>query len=143
MTQLEDDEYALRLEKEGVTLRAKNQRMKDKEALKAAEQRQERLQEQVASAEMCSKNLGRKLRVQTEEAHTVKARYESIRALAEQEGHIANKVKDELRNTNRDLKTQIVNLKLEMEGVGARATKAEKQLAALHRKHSALIASHL
>ncbi len=51
-TQLEDDEYALRLEKEGVTLRAKNQRMKDKEALKAAELRQDRLQEQVASAEM-------------------------------------------------------------------------------------------
>jgi hypothetical protein len=39
-TQLEDDEYALRLEKEGVTLQAKNQRIKDKEALKAAEQRQ-------------------------------------------------------------------------------------------------------
>jgi hypothetical protein len=38
-TQLEDDEYALRLEKEGVSLRAKNQRMKDKEAVKAAEER--------------------------------------------------------------------------------------------------------
>jgi hypothetical protein len=37
--QLEDDEYALRLETEGVSLRAKKQRMKDKEAVKAAEQR--------------------------------------------------------------------------------------------------------
>ncbi len=68
-TQLEDDEYALRLEKEGVSLRAKKHRMKDKVALKAAEQQQERLEEQVASAAMCTKNLGRQLRVQMEEAH--------------------------------------------------------------------------
>jgi hypothetical protein len=93
--------------------------MKDKEALKAAEQRQEILQEQVASAAMCNKNLGRKLRVQMEEVDTVKAKCEFIEALKVQEGQIANKLKDDLRNTNRDLKTQIVNLKLEMEGVGA------------------------
>ena len=64
-TQLEEEEYILRLEKEGVTLRAKNQRMKDKESLKEAEERQDRLQELVAAAEMCSVNLGRKLQVQT------------------------------------------------------------------------------
>jgi hypothetical protein len=142
-TQLEDDEYALRLETEGVSLRAKNQRMKDKVALKAAEQRQERLEEQVASAAMCTKNLGRKLRVQMEEANTVKAKCDIIEALAEQEGQIANKLKDDLRNTNRDLKAQIVNLKLEMEGVGALAAKAAKELSALHRKHSALNVSHV
>jgi hypothetical protein len=62
--------------------------------------------------------------------------------LAEQEGHTANKAKDELRNTNRELNTQLLNAKLEMEGVGARAAKAGKQLAALHRKHSALNANH-
>ncbi len=33
--QLEDDDYAQRLETEGVSLRAKKQRMKDKEAVKA------------------------------------------------------------------------------------------------------------
>jgi hypothetical protein len=98
-TQLEDDEYALRLEKEGVSLRAKKQRMKDKVALKAAEQRQERLEEQVASAAMCTKNLGRKLRVQMEEADTVKAKCDIIEALAEQEGQIANRLKDDLRFT--------------------------------------------
>jgi hypothetical protein len=111
--------------------------MKDKEALKAEEERQDRLQELVAAAEMCSVNLGRKLRVQTAEAHMVNARCESIGSLAEQEGHIANKSKDELRHKNRELNTELINLKLEMEDVGARAAKAEKQLAALHRKHSA------
>jgi hypothetical protein len=116
--------------------------MKDKEALKVAEERQDRLQELVAAAEMCGKKLGRELRVQTEEAHTVNARCESIGALSEQEGHIPNKEKDELRNRNRELNTQLVNVKLEMEGVGARAAKAEKQLAALHRKHNALNADH-
>ncbi len=69
-TQHEDDEYVLRLEYEGVTLRAKNQRMKDKEAVKVAEERRDRLEELVAAAEMCSKNLGRQLRVQKLEART-------------------------------------------------------------------------
>ncbi len=80
-TQHEDDEYVLRLENEGVTLRAKNQRMKDKEAVKVAEERRGRLEGLVAAAEMCSKNLGR--RVQTLEAHTEIGRCESIGALAE------------------------------------------------------------
>jgi chromosome segregation ATPase len=142
-TQLEDDEYALRLETEGVSLRVKNQRRKDKVALKAAEKREERLEEQVASAAMCTKNLGRKLRVQMEEVNTVKAKCDFIEALAEQEEQIANKLKDDLRNTNRDLKAQIVNLKLEMEDVGALAAKAAKRLSALHRKHSALNVSHV
>ena len=142
-TQLEDDEYALRLEKEGVSLRAKNQKKKDKVALKSAEQRQEILEGQVASAAMCTKNLGRKLREQMEEMNTVKAKCDIIEALAEQEGQIANKLKDDLRNTNRDLKAQIVKLKLELEGVGARAAKAAKELSALHRKHSALNVSHV
>jgi hypothetical protein len=84
-TQLEEEECTLRLEKEGVTLRAKAQRMKDKEALKAAEERQDRLQELVAAAEICSVNLGRKLRVQTAEAHMVNAKCEAIGSLAERE----------------------------------------------------------
>jgi hypothetical protein len=52
--------------------------MKDKEAVKVAEERRDRLEEWVAAAEMCSKNLGRQLRVQTLEAHTEIARCESI-----------------------------------------------------------------
>jgi hypothetical protein len=141
-TQLEEEEYILRLEKEGVTLRAKNQRMKNKESLKDAEERQDRLQELVAAAKMCSVNLGRKLRVQTAEAHMVNARCEAIGTLAEQEEHNANKSKDELRHKNRELNTELVNLKLQMEGVGARAAKAEKQSSGLQSKHSALIVHH-
>ncbi len=146
---LEDTDYehllekeAIMLQKKGVTLRAKNQRMKDKESLKVAEERQDRLQEQVAAAEMSSVNMGRKLRVQTAEAHLVNARCEAIGSLAEQEGHTANKAKDELRHKIRELNTELVNLKLQMEGVGARAAKAEKQLSALQSKHSALNVNH-
>jgi hypothetical protein len=51
-TQHEDDEYVLRLEYEGITLRAKTQRMKDKEAVKVAEERRDRLEELIAAAEM-------------------------------------------------------------------------------------------
>ncbi len=93
-TQLEEEEYILRLEKEAVTLRAKNQRMKDKKSLQEAGERQDRLQELVAAAEMCSVNLGRKLRVQTAEAVIVNARCEAIGTLAEQEGNTAKKAKD-------------------------------------------------
>jgi archaellum component FlaC len=141
-TQLEEEEYILRLEKEGVTLRAKNQRMKDKESLKEAEVRQDRLKELVAAAEMCSVNLGRKLRVQKAKAEMVNARCEAIGSLAEQEGHTANKAKDELRHKNRELNTQLVHFKLQMDGVGARAAKAEKQLSALQSKHKALNVNH-
>jgi hypothetical protein len=91
---------------------------------------------------MCSKNLGRQLRVQTLEAHTEIARCESIGALAEQAGQTANKAKDELRATNRALNSQLQNIQLEMEGVGARAVKAEKQLTLLQKKHSELIGTH-
>jgi len=140
--QLEDDEYAQRLETEGVSLRAKKQRMKDKEAVKAAEERRDKLEELVAAAEMCSKNLGRQLRVQTLEAHTEIARCESLGALAEQAGQTANKAKDELRAANRALSSQLENTKIEMEGVGARAAKAEKQLALLQKKHRVLISTH-
>ncbi len=141
-TQLEEEGYILRLEKEGVALRAKNQRMKDKESLKEAEERQDRLQELVAAAEMCSVNLGRKLRVQTAEAVIVNARCEAIGTLAEQEGNTAKKAKDELKQNNRELNTELLHLKLQMEGVGARAAKAEKQLSALQSKHSALNVHH-
>jgi hypothetical protein len=140
--QLEDDEYAQRLETEGVSLRAKKQRMKDKEAVKAAEERRDKLEELVAAAEMCSKNLGRQLRVQTLEAHTEIARCESLGALAEQAGRTAHKAKDELRAANRALSSQLENTKIEMEGVGARAAKAEKQLALLQKKHRVLIGTH-
>jgi len=141
-TQHEDDEYVLRLEYEGVTLRAKNQRKKDKEAVKVAEERRDRLEELVAAAEMCSTNLGRQLRVQTLEAHTEIARCESIGALAEQAGQTANKAKDELRAANRALSVQLATVKLEREGVGARAAKAEKQLVLLQKKYSDLMAAH-
>jgi hypothetical protein len=141
-TQHEDDEYVLRLEYEGVTLRAKNQRMKDKEAVKVAEERRDRLEEFVVAAEMCSKNLGRQLRVQTLEAHTEIARCESIGALAEQAGQTTNKAKDELQSANRALSVQLATGELEREGVGARAAKAEKQLVLLQKKHSELMATH-
>jgi chromosome segregation ATPase len=140
--QHEDDEYAQRLETEGVSLRAKQQRKKDKEAVKAAEERRDRLEDLVTAAEICSKNLGRQLRVQTLEAHTEIARCESIGALAEQAGQTANKAKEELRAANRALNSQLENLQLEMDGVGARAAKAEKQLGLLQKKHRELIESH-
>jgi hypothetical protein len=141
-TQHEDYQCVLRLETEGVALRDKNQRMKDKEAVKVAEERRDRLEGLVAAAEMCSKNLGRQLRVQTLEAHTEIARCDSIGALAEQAGQTANKAKDELRTANRALSLQLATGKLEMEGVWARAAKAEKQLAMLQKKHSELMATH-
>jgi hypothetical protein len=43
---------------------------------------------------------------------------------------------------NRALSLQLATGKLEIEGVGARAAKAEKQLALLQKKHSELIATH-
>jgi hypothetical protein len=79
----------------------------------------DRLEELVAAARMCSKNLGRHLRVQTLEAHTAEiARCESIGPLAEQVGQTANKAKDELRTANRELSSQLVNVKPEMDVVG-------------------------
>jgi chromosome segregation ATPase len=69
-------------------------------------------------------------------------RDEAIGTLAEQEGNTAKKAKDELRQKNRELNSELVNLKLQMEGVGARAAKAEKQLSALQSKHSALNVHH-
>ncbi len=62
--------------------------------------------------------------------------------MAEQEGNTAKKAKDELRQMNWELNTELVNLKLQMKGVGARAAKAEKQLSALQSKHSALKVHH-
>ncbi len=62
--------------------------------------------------------------------------------MAEQAGQTANKAKDELRAANRELSSQLANVKLEREGVGARAAKAEKQLALLQKKHSELIDTH-
>ena len=66
---LEDERYEHLLAKEALALRVKKQKAKDKESLTQAEEKQHKLQALVVAADISGKELERRLRLETMEAH--------------------------------------------------------------------------
>jgi hypothetical protein len=75
---LEEERYAHLLAKEAVVLRGKNQKRKDKEALTQAQDKQHKLHDLVAVAELSRKDLERRLRVESTEAGKAVQRCENL-----------------------------------------------------------------
>jgi hypothetical protein len=85
---LEEEEYQHLLEKEALILRSKHQKSKDKEAVKQAEEKGERLNALVEAAEGSQRLLERRLQAQRKETETAVGRCEALAVAGQLAGGI-------------------------------------------------------
>jgi hypothetical protein len=127
-TKLEEERYAHLLAKEAVVLRAKNQKRKDKEAFAQAQDKQDKLHDLVAVAELSRKDLERWLRVESTEAGKAVQRCERLEEARQSDNMELQAQSGALEDTNakyreadkelRSLRTEVKNLNKELRRKG-------------------------
>jgi chromosome segregation ATPase len=110
---LEDERYEHLLAKEALALRVKKQKAKDKESLTQAEEKQHKLQALVVAADRSGKELERRLRLETMEAHNAVNTCEILEATVQSMNMALEAMRGELELTkakNREAEKELRRL---------------------------------